>query len=125
MKAEWNKSWRGSVQVRKQRAYVREAPLHARGDFLSAHLSKELRQKHKCRSLRLRVGDKVKVMRGSFRNKTGKVDRINAKEKKVYITGIEFTKRDGSKAMYPIHPSNILIEEPDTSDKRRFPETKS
>lgn len=113
------------MQVRKQRAYVREAPLHARGDFLSAHLSKELRQKHKCRSLRLRVGDKVKVMRGSFRNKTGKVDRINAKEKKVYITGIEFTKRDGSKAMYPIHPSNILIEEPDTSDKRRFPETKS
>jgi ribosomal protein uL24 len=63
-------------------------------------------------------------MRGSFRNKTGKVDRINVKKQKVYITGIEFTKRDGSKAMHPIHPSNILIQEPDTTDKRRFAEKK-
>jgi large subunit ribosomal protein L24 len=94
------------------------------GDFVSAHLSKELKQKFKCRSIRLRVGDKVKIMRGSFKGKTGKVERINVQDKKVYITGIEFTKRDGSKAMYPTHPSNILIQEPDTSDKRRFAEKK-
>jgi large subunit ribosomal protein L24 len=121
---EWNKSWRASVKTRKQRTYVREAPLHIKGDFVSAHLSKELKQKHKCRAIRLRTGDKVKIMRGSFRNKTGKVDRINVKKQKVYITGIEFTKRDGSKAMHPIHPSNILIQEPDTTDKRRFAEKK-
>lgn len=108
------------MQTRKQRAYVREAPAHISGDFVSAHLSKELKQKHKCRSIRLRVGDKVKIMRGSFRNKTGKVDRINVKAQKIYITGIELTKRDGSKAMCPIHPSNILIQEPDLSDKRRI-----
>jgi large subunit ribosomal protein L24 len=124
MATKWNRGWSGSVQVRKQRAYVREAPLHAKGDFVSAHLQKDLRQKYKCRSIRLRAGDKVKIMRGSFKNKTGKVDRINVKEQKVYITGIEFTKRDGSKAMYPIHPSNIIIQEPDTSDKRRFAEKK-
>lgn len=112
------------MQKRKQRTYVREAPLHIKGDFVSAHLSKELRQKYKCRSIRLKAGDKVKIMRGAFRNKAGKVDRINVKDKKVYITGIEFTKRDGSKAMRPIHPSNILIQEPDTNDKRRFGEKK-
>lgn len=122
--AEWNKSWRGTIQARKQRAYAREAPTHIKGDFVSAHLQKDLRQKYKCRSLRLRAGDKVKVMRGTFRNKTGKIDRINVKEQKVYITGIEFTKRDGSKAMCPIHPSNILIQEPYTDDKRRFGEKK-
>ncbi len=87
---------------------------------MAAHLQKDLRQKYKRRSLRLRPGDKVKVMRGTFRNKTGKVDRINVKEQKVYITGVEFTKRDGSKAMYPIHPSNILIQELDLTDKRRL-----
>ena len=112
------------MQPRKQRAYVREAPPHTRGRFLSAHLSKELRQKYKCRSLRLRAGDKVKIMRGLFRNKTGKIDRIDVKKQKVYITGIESTKRDGSKAMRPIHPSNILLQEPDLSDKRRLGGTK-
>ncbi len=116
----WNKSWKGSAQVRKQRAYVRNAPLHVRGDFVAAHLQKDMRQRYGCRSLRLRPGDKVKVVRGAFRNKTGKVDRINVKEQKVYITGIEFTKRDGSKAMCPIHPSKIIIQEVDTSDKKRL-----
>ncbi len=112
------------MQTRKQRTYVRNAPLHVKGDFVSAHLSKELRQKYKCRSLRLRVGDKVKIMCGAFHNKSGKVDRINVKAQKVYITGIEITKRDGSKAMCPVHPSNILIQEPDLSDKRRIGGTK-
>ena len=117
---DWNQSWKASVQPRKQRTYVRNAPLHMLGHFIAAHLAKELKQKHKRRSLRLRVGDKVKVMRGSFRNKTGKVERINVRAQKIYITGIELIKRDGSKAMYPIHPSNILIQELDMSDKRRL-----
>ena len=123
--ANWNQSWKSSVQPRKQHAYVRNAPLHAQGDFLAGHLSKELRQKHKRRSLRLKVGDKVKVMRGSYRNKSGKIERINAQAQKVYITGIEVVKRDGSKAMYPLHPSNLLIQELDLADKRRLGEVKS
>lgn len=124
MEKKWNKSWKGSAQTRKQRTYVRNAPLHIQGDFVAAHLPKDLRQKYKCRSIRLKVGDKVKIMRGSFRNKSGKVERINVKSRKVYITGIEFTKRDGSKAMRPVHPSNVIIQELDTNDKRRFAEKK-
>ncbi len=121
---EWNQSWKASTQPRKQRAYVRNAPLHAQGPLLAGHLSKELRAKHKTRSIRIRVGDKVKIMRGAFRNKSGKVERINVQDRKVYITGIELIKRDGSKAMYPVHPSNILIQELDLSDKRRLGEVK-
>jgi large subunit ribosomal protein L24 len=117
---EWNRSWARSVQPRKQHAYVRNAPVHALGDFIAGHLSKELRAKHKRRSLRIRVGDKVKVMRGTYKNKSGKVERVNVKAQKIYITGVEVTKRDGSKAMYPVHPSNILIQELDMSDKRRL-----
>ena len=37
---------------------------------------------------------------------------------KIFITGIEFNKKDGSKALYPIHPSNLLIQDLAT-DKRR------
>ena len=119
IKKNWTKSWRASIKPRKQHTYVRNAPRHMLGDFVASHLSKDLREKHKIRSLRLRVGDKVKILRGSFKNKTGKVERMNVQRRKVYITGIELTKRDGSKALVPLNPSNLLIQEL-TSDKRRL-----
>ncbi len=125
MKQHWNASWSGSIQPRKQRALVRNAPLHVLGDHVASHLSKELRQKYKCRAIRLRTGDKVKVLRGTFRGKIGKVERINVRAQKAYITGVEFIKRDGSKAFYPVHPSNLLIQELELTDKRRLGEVKS
>ena len=98
IKKNWTKSWKASIKPRKQHTYVRNAPRHMLGDFVASHLSKDLREKHKIRSLRLRVGDKVKILRGSFKNKTGKVERMNVQRRKVYITGIELTKRDGAQA---------------------------
>lgn len=123
----WSSSWKGSVKPGKQRMYVRIAPLHIKRGFLAAHLSKELRTKQKIRSMPLRTGDKVIVLRGQFRKKTGKVESVDLRRTKVYITGIESTKKDGSKASYPLHPSNLMITELDTSDKRRLskPEKKS
>ena len=117
---KFTKSWKKSVQPRKQHAYAHNAPLHIKGDFVASHLSKELRTKYSHRSLRLRVGDKVIIMIGNYKKKTGKVERINIRNQKVYITGIELTKRDGSKAMRPIHPSNVVIQELNLSDKRRL-----
>ena len=73
MKSQFSTSWVSSVQPRKQRKYRYEAPLHVRHKFLSAHLSKELRKKYSKRSLPLRVGDEVLVMRGFFKKKKAKV----------------------------------------------------
>lgn len=115
----WNTNWTGSKKPTKQRNYVRNAPLHVRSTLLGSHLSKDLRLKLKQRSLRVRKGDKVKVMRGQHKGKIGTVDRLNTKRMKVYVTGVEFIKKDGSKAMYPIHPSNLMIQELQT-DKRRL-----
>jgi len=109
-----------STQPRKQRKYRKEASYHVKGKFMSAHLSKELMKKFKTRSMRLRTGDTVKVLRGDFKKKSGKIERINVKGEKVYITGIEVAKKDGSKALRPIKPSNLMIQELDTSDKRRM-----
>ena len=119
-KTKWNKSWTASVQPRKQRLYLRNAPRHIQGDFVASHLSKELKQKHKHRALRIKVGDKVKIVRGTLKSKTGKVERIDVRNKQVFITGIELTKRDGSKAMRPLNPSNLIIQELNLSDKRRL-----
>ena len=119
MKTKFSSSWIRSKQPRKQRKYRHNAPLHIKQKFVSAHLSKDLREKYKRRSINLRKGDSVKVMRGQFRNKTGKIDEVNLKRTKVYVSGIEIAKRDGTKARYPLNPSNLVITEVDINDKMR------
>ena len=73
MKQKFSKHWKASTQPRKQRKYRAKAPLHVIKRFLSANLSKDLRKKYGKRNLTLRKGDTVKVMRGKFRKKQGKI----------------------------------------------------
>ena len=90
------------------------------GSFVVERLAKDLQKKYKTRSMRLRKGDTVKIMRGDFKKKSGKIERLNIKDEKVYITGIELIKKEGGKVLRPLKPSNLLIQELETSDKRRF-----
>jgi large subunit ribosomal protein L24 len=113
-------AWISSKKPNKQRKYRFNAPLSIRGDFLNVHLSKELKQKHNVRALRVRVGDKVRIMRGQFKTQEGKVEEVNLKKLKIYIEKIGHVKRDGSKARYPIDPSNLLLVELNTDDKLRL-----
>ena len=119
MKTKFAASWKRSVQPRKQRKYRHNAPLHIRQKLVSAHLSKELRKKYSRRSINIRKGDNVKVMRGQFRNKQGKVEEVDLKKILVYISGIEVSKKDGTKARKPVHPSNLLVTELNIDDKMR------
>jgi large subunit ribosomal protein L24 len=120
MKKDFSASWISSTKPNKQRKYRFNAPLHIRGSFLNVHLSKELRQKYSMRSLRVRVGDKVRIMRGQFKKQEGKVEEADLRNSKIYISKVEHTKRDGTKARYPIDPSNVMIVELDAEDKRRL-----
>lgn len=115
----WSWNWKSSGKRNNKIKYVANAPLHMKGHFVHSHLSKELRSKLKKRALRVRKGDLVKIMRGEFRGKEGKVQRINLKKQKIYVENIDKTKRDGSKALVPFHPSKILIKEI-VSDKKRI-----
>ena len=119
MKSKFSKNWVKSKQPRKQRKYLANAPIHIRKRFIVSTLSKELRTKYKRRNFRLRKGDKIKVLRGQHKGITGKVERINIKQKKVYIQGIENIRKDGTKSMYPIIPSNLMITELFLEDKKR------
>jgi len=116
----FSRAWVSSKKPNKQRKYRFNAPLHIRGEFLNAHLSKELRQKYNIRALRVRVGDKVRIMRGQFKKQEGKIEEVNVKKLKVYISKIEHVKRDGTKARYPIEPSNLMLVELNTDDKERL-----
>ena len=108
-----------SKKPRKQRKFLVEAPLHLRRKMIAAHLSKELREKYKRRSLALRKGDEVEIMRGEFKGKKGKVSRIDTKKYRVYIEGITRKKSTGELVQVPIHPSNLRIVGLNLDDKWR------
>ena len=109
-----------SIQPRKQRKALYTAPLHIRRKIMSANLSKDLRADIGKRSLPIRVGDKVQVVRGDFKGHEGKVESIDAKRYKVTVEGVTLSKPDGNAVLLPIHPSNLMIIEADLKDERRF-----
>lgn len=120
MKSTFSLQWLKSAQPRKQRKFAYNAPLHIRGCFLHVRLSKELAQKHKLRSLRVRTGDKAKILRGQFKGKTGIVEKVDVARSKIYVKGAELTKKEGGKVPYPIHPSNLQLTTLVTDDKKRL-----
>ena len=110
-----------SIQPRKQRKARYEAPLHMRQKLVHAHVSEEAAKKAGVtrRSAAIRTGDKVAVMRGKFRGKTGKVSEVSLSSLKVYVEGIVARKAKGAEVLAPIDPSNVSIVEFDMSDRRR------
>jgi large subunit ribosomal protein L24 len=120
MRKEFSTKWIGSKQPRKQRKYVYNAPLHTRHKLLSAHLSKDLRTKYGKRSVPVRKGDEVLVMRGNFKKKKAKITGVNLKRGKVFLENIQRTKKDGSKVNVPFYPSNLMITSLALEDKERI-----
>lgn len=108
-----------SIQPRKQRKHRHLAPLHLKQKFMHVHLSPELRKKYSFRNIQLKSGDKVKILRGSFRKKENKIESIDLKRERVFITGLEKTKKDGTKLLVPFSPSNLVITEFNLNDKKR------
>lgn len=111
MKKKFSTAWKASKQPRKQRKYRAKAPLHVKRKFVSVNLAKALREKVGKRNVQLRKDDKVKVMRGKFKGKQGKVLSVDLKYSKVYVEGVQVTKQDGSKANVKLQPSNLQIVE--------------
>lgn len=124
MKKEFSTHWVSSKQVRKQRKYRYNAPLHLRRKFLSAILSKELRKKYNKRNVPLKKGDEVLVMRGKFAKKKGKIIEIDTKKSRVVVEGINRSKLDGTKVNVYFNASNLMIQSVETSDKKRFGDSK-
>ena len=93
--------------------------IHIKQKFVHTHLSKDLRKKYGKRDIGLRKGDKVKIMRGQFKKHEGKIEMIDLKKTRVFVSGVEITKKDGSKKLLALNPSNIMITELNLDDKFR------
>ncbi len=109
MKKKFSTAWKASKQPRKQRKYKANAPLHIKKKFVSVNLSKELRKNTGKRNMQLKKDDKVKVMRGKYKGKQGKVLEVNLKLSKITVEGMQVKKQDGSKANVRLQPSNLQI----------------
>jgi large subunit ribosomal protein L24 len=86
---------------------------------MSATLSTELRQKYGFRTIPIRKGDKVRVMRGDFKGHEGKVVEVDLKRYRIYIEGVTVKKVNGTEVFYPVHPSNVMIIELNLDDEKR------
>jgi large subunit ribosomal protein L24 len=120
---KFSKHWKSSKKPKKQKKYRANAPLHMRKKMLHVHLSKELRKKYNRRNVTIKKGDTVKIMKGKFKKKQGKVIEVNMKRLKIFVEGIQIKKQDGSKANIPLKPSNLQIIELNL-EKRRIIERK-
>jgi large subunit ribosomal protein L24 len=108
-----------SSKARKQRKRQIEAPLHQRKKMVRGHLAPKYLEAGKRRSLTIRKGDQVRIMRGEQKGEEGKVEKVDLKNLTVTIEGVTQAKADESQSARRIHASNIMIIRPDMSDRRR------
>ncbi|MCX8163220.1 MAG: 50S ribosomal protein L24 [Candidatus Micrarchaeota archaeon] len=115
-----------SKQPRKQRKAFFNAPLHLRKKFLHIRLSKELIQKigKKIRSMLVKKGDKVKVIKGKFKGKVGSVLEVDYKKIKVFVEGLTRKNSRGIEKLVPLAPSALRLIDKTLASKTEKPEEK-
>ena len=103
----------------KQRKMLFNAPYHKRTKNLSSHLSSDLRSSHGTRSIPIRTGDTVRILRGDRTGVEGKVIRVNRKKYQIFVEGVNREQADGTTVLVPIHPSKVEAIRLNLDDKRR------
>eukprot|EP01090_Pellita_catalonica_P005820 TRINITY_DN16044_c0_g1_i1.p1 TRINITY_DN16044_c0_g1~~TRINITY_DN16044_c0_g1_i1.p1 ORF type:complete len:153 (-),score=31.34 TRINITY_DN16044_c0_g1_i1:28-486(-) len=98
-----------SSSRRKSRKAHFTAPSSVRRRIMSAPLAKELRGKYQVRSMPVRKGDEVKIARGSFKGRTGKINQVYRKRWVIYIDKITREKANGQTVPIGVHPSKVVI----------------
>ena len=108
-----------SKSPRKQRRQIRNAALHERKNMLKCRLDEFLQDEYGLRSLVIKKGDLVRIMRGQFRDTEGKVTNVSYKKGLVYLDNTTITKADGKEASVPVHPSNLMLVKLELDEERK------
>jgi large subunit ribosomal protein L24 len=109
----------GTKNPRKQRKMLFNASAHVRHKLMSAPLSPELLAQRGIKSLPVRKGDSVRIMRGDHKGFEGKVSRVDLRHYRVNLEGLTREKVDGTTVFVAIHPSKIMIRSLNLDDKVR------
>lgn len=87
--------------------------------ILSAPLSSEQRDQYGVKTLPIRKGDSVKIIRGDFSGIEGKVSEVNLKGRRIYVEGVTREKASGTSVKVGVHPSKVTITKLNLDDKWR------
>lgn len=123
MKSKFSKTWNSSKQPRKQIKFRTNAPNHIKRTFMGCLLDKKLRETFNKKSIEVIKGDEVIVMRGKFAKKKGKIGKVDIKNTRIQIDGLQRTKKGGEKLETWFHPSKVKIITLNEKDLRRFKKT--
>jgi len=114
----------------KNRLEQIKAPLHIRRKRMRARLITDDPDLQAVRTVTVRVGDEVEVLRGDFGNPNSvksdsrgkrlgqsrgraglkaKVASVNTTSGMIFVDGLTMTTADGKEEAIPIHPSNIIV----------------
>ena len=85
------------------------APSHIRRKIMSAPLSTELRAKYNVRSVPIRKDDEVQIVRGTYKNREGKVTQVYRRKWVIHIERITRERVNGATVNVGIDPSKCVI----------------
>ncbi|KAF9791254.1 translation protein SH3-like domain-containing protein [Thelephora terrestris] len=94
---------------RKSRKVHFSAPSSVRRKIMSSSLSKELRGKYNTRSIPVRKDDEVRIVRGKYKGREGKVTQVYRKKWVIHIDRVQRDKSNGSSVPIGVHPSNVVV----------------
>ena len=119
----------------KQRKAQANAPTHVMRKRIRARLQLDKPDERLAgvRSVTIRVGDTVRVVRGDFAHGgkrvggarkadplSGKVLNVESKTGRIFIEGATATKSDNREEAVPVHSSNVVVTKLDETDKLRM-----
>lgn len=76
---------------------------------MSSTLATDLRKKYNVRSMPIRKGDEVKVLRGTFKGREGQVTQVFRKKFVIHVERVTREKNNGTPVQVGIHPSQVAI----------------
>lgn len=107
------------TKPRKMRKRQFGSAKHRKRRNLNAHLSQDLISQYGTRSIQVREGDRVRVVRGDYVGHEEEISDVDVDRGMVYVKELTREKADGTKYFVPIRPSNLEVTNLDLDDERR------
>ena len=86
---------------------------------MAAPLSPELIASKGAKSLPVRKGDTIQIVRGDRKGFEGKISRLDLKRYRIFIEGLTREKVDGTNIFISVHPSKVVLKKLNLDDRWR------
>jgi large subunit ribosomal protein L24 len=108
-----------SIQPGKQRKVRYSAHSRLKHRLLAAPLSVELKTTYGRKTVPVRTGDTVRIVRGDFSGVEGKVSDINTSSQRLFVEGVTREKVAGTSEKVTVHCTKVMITKLNLDDKWR------